>query len=137
MQSRARKVRTLLSGGVAREDSDDELGLEDHPWQWVYAERQSTNGKAQILGAKMGSFSCRIGDTVLLKADGTNEAWVGLIYEFIQGGAEGQDQDQKEAKFLWFASEKEIRNRQKKRTDWLEVLPRKMAPNLADGLLSE
>jgi len=28
--------RFLIHGGVAREDSDDELGLEDLPWIWIY-----------------------------------------------------------------------------------------------------
>lgn len=26
----------LTSGGVVRDDSDDELGYEDHPWEWIY-----------------------------------------------------------------------------------------------------
>src|SRR5438876_8666215 len=90
--------------GVRREDSDDELGTEDRPWEWVYAEETGSepaateetdgtsrkrkrtvatqNAKPKIIGARMGDFECRLGDTVLLKADGSNEAWVGIIREF-------------------------------------------------------
>jgi len=72
--------------------------------------------KPAITGARMGSFECKVGDCVLLKAEGTNEAWVGLICEFL----EDEDGDMA-ANFMWFATEKEIRNKAKKRTDFLEV----------------
>ena len=135
-----------------REDSDDELGLEDHPWQWIYstdsdhvpqsvtvdeplrpspgkAESRSRRGrqtplhdghagKRRIVGARMGTFECMIGESVLLKAEGTNEAWVGLICEFQE---EEEDRDGKAANFMWFSTEKEIRNKQKKRSDALQV----------------
>lgn len=148
--SRIVRARQCLSGGgVLREDSDDELGYEDHPWEWVYdiaVPRDSGNAnrpseptdsqltswdtrqsggpaggdghaKKQIVGARMGSFECRIGDCVLLKAEGTNEAWVGLICEFFEEeGDEG-----KMANFMWFSSEREIRNKAKKRTDFMQV----------------
>jgi origin recognition complex subunit 1 len=61
----------------------------------------------------MGRFECHIGDCVLLKADGSNEAWVALICEFV----EDEDGD-KAANFMWFSSEKEIRNKEKKRMDF-------------------
>src|SRR5271169_2391974 len=35
--SQAERARRYLSGsGVAREDSDDELGLDDLPWEWIH-----------------------------------------------------------------------------------------------------
>ena len=142
----------LSGGGVLREDSDDELGVEDHPWEWLYGDDVSLqdddassiltapetsaaneNGgvltsrsrlphrgdgqvQRQIIGARMGSFECKVGDCVLLKAESTNEAWVGLICEFLEEGEDG-----KVANFMWFSSEKEIRNKGKKRTDAMQV----------------
>jgi origin recognition complex subunit 1 len=151
--TRTDRARRLLAGaGVAREDSDDELGFEDHPWEWIYdnispsAERDgpetlvdvgekvasvlsSANSRrrrqdprlqdvqplGKIIGARMGSFQCNVGDCVLLKAEGINEAWVGLICEFVE------DDNEKAANFMWFSTQKEIRNKQKKRTDFLNV----------------
>ena len=66
----------------------------------------------------MGSFECRLGDCVLLKADGPNEAWVGIIYDFLD---EDGDEGEKAANFMWFSTEKEIRNKEKKRTDFEPV----------------
>ncbi|KAK8049090.1 hypothetical protein PG994_010820 [Apiospora phragmitis] len=118
-------------GGVARDDSDDELGVDDHPWEWVYesaGETQSSSDRAEsarkrkrddlsgkIVGARMGTFECGIGDS----EGSSNEAWVGIISEFVE---EDEDGD-KAATFLWFSTEKEIRNREKKRTDslWNEL----------------
>ncbi|TLD14895.1 hypothetical protein PspLS_10865 [Pyricularia sp. CBS 133598] len=128
--------------GISREDSDDELGDEDLPWEWIYdadglqkrqqedaadaddgttprkrkRTQQSCSGP-RIVGARMGNFECRIGDTVLLKAEGgSNEAWVGIICEFVE---EDGDDGEKAAHFLWFSTEREIRNKEKKRTDFL------------------
>ena len=62
---------------------------------------------------------------MLLKAEGNNEAWVGLICDFVPGEAEeeeGEDGDgevQMGANFMWFSTEREIRNRGKKRGDAL------------------
>ena len=149
------KARQYLSGGgVMREDSDDELGTEDYPWEWIYGDpilvqdnavdststvsgipnanktsdvlpsrtglRNMGDGRSngQIIGARMGSFECRVGDCVLLKAEGTNEAWVGLICEF----REEEGDDGKVANFMWFSSAKEIRNKEKKRTDFMQVI---------------
>lgn len=142
--AKAKRARQFLSGGgVTREDSDDELGLDDHPWQWIYstnkgdksynvetnesvrrkdnslrADHTGESGQRRIIGARMGIFKCMIGDCVLLKAEGTNEAWVGLICDFQEVDEEG---DLKAANFMWFSTEKEIRNKQKKRSDALEV----------------
>lgn len=123
-----KRAKRAVLPGIARADSDDELGIDDHPWEWIYADKQSiqqgtengntrkrkrtTEGQSEIVAARMGSFMCRVGDTVLLKAEGTGEAWVGLICEFLE-----EDDGEKAANFMWFSSEKEIRNKQKKRTD--------------------
>lgn len=121
-QQRAAKARKILAG-VTRDDSDDELGYEDHPWEWIYEKEEteedeglageseheqsatarkrrskpirSVPSKQKIIGAKMGNFKCKIGDCVLLKAEGTNSAWVGIICEFMED-VEGE----KEAKFM-------------------------------------
>ncbi|ODA76635.1 hypothetical protein RJ55_07906 [Drechmeria coniospora] len=115
--------------GVAREDSDDELGEDDLPWEWIYGvEPNEDHGQShskrrkvsdRIVGARMGSFECRVGDCVLLKAEGSNEAWVAIICEFIEPDGEGD----KAANFMWFSTEKEIRNKSKKRDDfyWNEL----------------
>lgn len=132
--SRVQKARQYLTGGaVFREDSDDELGYEDHPWEWIYddttgaddapARENATPRKRKaapdshgqrIVGARMGSFQCKVGDAVLLKAEG-NQAWVGIICDFYDDVVD----EEKMAKFLWFSSEREIRNQTKKRTDFL------------------
>ncbi len=125
--------------GIERDDSDDELGTEDHPWEWIYdddddeadAAKQAEDGNSRkrkrtqmvepkIIGARMGSFECGLGDTVLLKADGSNEAWVGIICDFTYDEEEGE----KAATFMWFSTEKEIRNSDKKRKDfqWVRFL---------------
>lgn len=137
-RSNVERARQYLSGGIARDDSDDELGLEDHPWEWVYAEnvpdeeeqeQDQRRGKKKrgrvtnaqesqtIIGARMGTFECRLGDCVFLKAEGaTSEAWVGIICNF----EEDEEDEQKCANFMWFSTEKEIRNKQKKRTDAMQ-----------------
>lgn len=153
------RAKRYLSGvGIERDDSDDELGTEDLPWEWIYSEEykrqkeaeaaeeeeavidllnteaaSTPSGRAsrkrkvatrsqdpvapQIIGARMGNFECKVGDTVLLKADGTNEAWVGLICDFVEEDVDGD----MAANFMWFATEKEIRNKSKKRMDFLQV----------------
>lgn len=115
-----RARRYLATGGIAREDSDDELGLEDHPWEWIYSQTDGRRGK--IEGARMGHFECKVGDSVLLKAEGNNEAWIGLICNFQEDEDEDGDVEMA-ANFMWFSTEREIRNKQKKRTD---VLPYEM-----------
>lgn len=118
-KSKAERARQYLSiGGVTREDSDDELGLEDLPWEWIYSKKPAKRAGDErgIVGAHMGDFQCMVGDCVLLKAEGTNEAWIGLICTF-----EEDDDGEKAANFMWFSTEREIRNKQKKRTDALPV----------------
>lgn len=107
---KVRKVKRILEGGgtVGRDDSDDELGTEDHPWEWIYESanlnsedcdgpaddakrstpkrrkgRNDSQPEGKIIGVKNGNFQCFIGDTVLLKAEGHNEAWVGAICSFL------------------------------------------------------
>lgn len=109
----------IYNGGVLREDSDDELGLEDHPWEWIYSTK--SRGPSAIVGARMGNFECRLGDCVLLKAEGNKEAWIGLICDFQEEEDEDDEHGEMEmcANFMWFSTEKEIRNKAKKRTDAL------------------
>lgn len=126
-----KRAKRAVPPGIARVDSDDELGIDDHPWEWVYADEQitqvkddgttrkrkrTTEGEPEIVSARMGSFMCSIGETVLLKAEGSGEAWVGIICEFVE-----EDDGEKSANFMWFSSEREIRNKEKKRTDSLWV----------------
>lgn len=111
--------------------SDDELADAEPSWQWIYnstpttersdgtqsdRKRRKVTGD-RIVGARIGQFECRIGDTVMLKADGSNEAWIALICEFVEDDGEGE----KAANFMWFSSEKEIRSRDKKRSDHYPV----------------
>lgn len=117
--------------GIAREDSDDELGVDDHPWEWIYADireaspdgglsrkrkRALVDEEPRMIGARMGSFVCRVGDIVLLKAETSGEAWIAIIREFME-----DEEGEMAADFLWFSSEKEIRNKHKKRMDFLWV----------------
>ncbi|KAK4693424.1 origin recognition complex subunit 1, partial [Lecanoromycetidae sp. Uapishka_2] len=116
--TKAERARQYLTeGGVAREDSDDELGLEDYPWEWIYSEEapKKLGGEPEIIGARMGDFQCMLGDCVLLKAEGNGEAWIGLICHF----EEDEEEEEKVANFMWFSTEREIRNKNKKRTDFL------------------
>src|ERR1700742_363274 len=90
-----RPKQYLTKGGLRREDSDDELGYEDHPWQWIYEDEESpqTSDEPQakkrktssldskkrfVVGARMGSFSVRIGDPLLLKSPEQGKDWVGI-----------------------------------------------------------
>ena len=126
-KSKAERAKKYLSvGGVAREDSDDELSLEDHPRELIYSKdpakkrASGTSGdEREIVGARMGGFQCMVGDSVLLKAEGTREAWIGLICAFVEG--EDDEGGEKAADFMWFSTEREVWNKQKKRTDALPV----------------
>ncbi|KAG8625622.1 hypothetical protein KVT40_006023 [Elsinoe batatas] len=126
----AKALQILQKGAVLREDSDDELGVEDHPWEWIHdgSYVPTEDGKDEgpkIVGARMGNFQCAIGDAVLLKAAG-NEAWVAIVTGFSEGEIEDDEGEMiwsKKASFLWFSSEKEIKNSSKKRDDalWNEL----------------
>ncbi|KAJ5160315.1 Origin recognition complex subunit 1 [Penicillium canariense] len=142
---RKRAEQWMTKGALVHEDSDDELGDEDHPWDWIYAteepeikedtgtpnaspekpcrrraSRPAKKGPA-IVGARMGPFECRLGDAVLLKSPEHGKDWVGIITEF----REEEDEDVeggviKSANIMWFASPDEfLSTRNKRRTDAL------------------
>lgn len=129
--SRARK----LLRGVVREDSDDELGDEDIPWEWVYSAepdsfdqvgRDEINGKKrEIVAARMGTaFGVSIGDCVFIKGEGLQgEAYVGMICEFQEERRRGEEGGGAEmmANIMWFSTEFEVKNKEKKRMDFLPV----------------
>jgi origin recognition complex subunit 1 len=129
-QANLSRVRKILHGGVQREDSDDELGDEDLPWEWVYSAeldgpRRAAPGREQYkVGAKMGSFNIGIGDCVLIKGEGLQgEAYVGMICEFEEEKMEGSGGVEKMANVMWFSTEFEVKNKEKKRLDHLPVSP--------------
>lgn len=123
----SRTKKWLTKGALHREDSDDELGYEDHPWQWVYdgedaavpaeqhtpskkrkasAMSDSVRRKATIIGARMGSFSVKIGDSVLLKSPEQGKDWVGLICAFSETDEDGEEEMC--AHIQWFAAPDEL-----------------------------
>ena len=123
----SRPKKWLTKGALHREDSDDELGYEDHPWQWVYdgekaadSEEQrtpskkckvsaisdSTRRKTTIIGAHMGGFSVKIGDSVLLKSPEQGKDWVGLICAFSETDEDGEEEMC--AHIQWFAAPDEL-----------------------------
>ncbi|RPA92470.1 P-loop containing nucleoside triphosphate hydrolase protein [Choiromyces venosus 120613-1] len=74
------RVRKILHS-VQCEDSNDELGDEDLPWEWIHSGDPKV-GDAEV-GAKMGQFNIGIGDCVLIKGEGLQgEAYIGMICEF-------------------------------------------------------
>lgn len=130
------QARKLLRG-VVREDSDDELGDEDLPWEWIYdclegpntqeddsptntpskKRRPQREAKAQkIIGAKLGNrFECQVGDCLLIKGEGlSGEAYIGMACEFTEEDGE------MECNVMWFSTEFEIKSKNK-RTDYLPV----------------
>ncbi|KAI1911720.1 Origin recognition complex, subunit 1 [Ophidiomyces ophidiicola] len=132
----------LTKGGVHHEDSDDELGCEDLPWEWIYnscptAELPVEGLRARktsrvtspyqtprkIIGARMGSFECRLGQAVLLKSPEPGKDWAGIICEFVEEKDEDSDEQAtpiKSANIMWFASPDEfLSTRKKKRSDAL------------------
>ena len=141
---RKRAQQWMTKGALVHEDSDDELGDEDHPWEWIYAEdlevkedpetsgespdksrrrrssRPAKKGPA-IVGARMGSFECRLGEVVLLKSPEHGKDWVGIITEFLEEDDEDEEgQVVKSVNIMWFASPDEFMStRNKRRTDAL------------------
>ena len=128
---------------MVREDSDDELGDEDLPWDLIYDEpevkdegdtinaspekssrRRSSRParkKRAIVGARMGTFECRLGQIVLLKSPEPGKDWVGIITEFLEEeDEEEENQIIKSANIMWFASPDEfLSTRNKRRADAL------------------
>lgn len=123
----------VTKGTLAREDSDDELGNEDYPWHWIYeddgrtrpsqkrASRGPGNRQQRIVGARMGSFECRLGQVVLLKSPEPGKDWVGIITEFLEvddGDSENGETETtkvKSANIMWFASPDEFMSTKNKR----------------------
>ncbi|KAJ5741242.1 ATPase AAA-type core [Penicillium manginii] len=139
--TRKRTQKWMTKGALIRDDSDDELGDEDHPWDWIFDAEPEVNGeqevknasptksnrrrssrpaqkKRTIIGAKMGSFECRLGQIVLLKSPEAGKDWVGIITEFVEEDDEEQEGEViKNANIMWFAGPDEFLNKQ--RTDAL------------------
>ena len=119
-----RQKKYLTKGGLLREDSDDELGYEDHPWQWIYedeanglpndneisAQKRKANTleakKRLICGARMGSFSVHIGDVVLLKSPEQGKDWVGLACSFSEKNED--DEEEMCIHIQWFCTPEEL-----------------------------
>ncbi|KAL4916239.1 P-loop containing nucleoside triphosphate hydrolase protein [Aspergillus aurantiobrunneus] len=140
-----RAEQWMTKGGIIRDDSDDELGDEDLPWEWIYdteldnagesanaagtpgetrkSSRRRTSHQPQrrIIGARMGDvFECRLGEVVLLKSPEPGKDWVGIIIEFLEEEDDEDDQLIKSANIMWFASPDEfISTRNKRRADAL------------------
>ncbi|EFE37349.1 hypothetical protein TRV_07998 [Trichophyton verrucosum HKI 0517] len=116
----------LTKGGIFHEDSDDELGSEDLPWEWIYEEPQPSPTKKgkksgpKIIGARMGSFECRIGHIVLLKSPEAGKDWAGIIYEFLDDPDPDSGEIVKSMNLMWFTSPDEfLSTKNKKRADAL------------------
>lgn len=99
---------------------DDELNDE---WEWIYnavpsqSSRSRREATRRIVGARNGEFECRVGDCVLLKAEGANQVWAAIIKDFVEYDEDGD----MAADFLWFSPENEIRSGPRKRSDFLTV----------------
>ncbi|KAJ5226797.1 Origin recognition complex subunit 1 [Penicillium citrinum] len=142
--ARQRAQKWMTKGALVREDSDDELGDEDHPWDWIFdaeseleGEAEADNGttpksrrrrssrparkKRTIIGAKMGGFECRLGQVVLLKSPEAGKDWIGIITEFVEeDDDENEGEVLKSANIMWFAGPDEfLSTRNKRRTDAL------------------
>ncbi|KAI9928828.1 hypothetical protein ASPWEDRAFT_49033 [Aspergillus wentii DTO 134E9] len=147
--ARERAQQWMTKGGLVRDDSDDELGEEDHPWDWIYdtgkedtkteeskepaandAEEKSSRRRSArpgakrrrtIIGARMNTFECKLGQVVLLKSPEPGKDWVGIITEFVEEEDEEEEGGVlKSANIMWFASPDEFMStKNKKRTDAL------------------
>ncbi|ERF70657.1 hypothetical protein EPUS_02523 [Endocarpon pusillum Z07020] len=129
-QKSHKKQEWLTKGGLAREDSDDELGIEDVPWRWIYDEgtdlydldktptrkrkaKTLTESTRKIKGAQMGSFTCYVGDTVLLKSPEQGKDWAGIISHFSE--TNDDDEEEMSASIMWFCSPEELSRGKKSR----------------------
>ena len=147
--ARQRAQHWMTKGGLVRDDSDDELGEEDFPWEWIFerdpdadkaegsgsantnngesttprrSSRRGSTRRRRIVGARMGSFECRLGQVVLLKSPEPGKDWVGIITEFLEEEDEEGEEDEKikSANIMWFASPDEFMStRNKRRSDAL------------------
>lgn len=127
----------LTKGGLVREDSDDELGYEDHPWVWIYGDgdkgsnengenRRKRKASAMAsasktpIGARMGTFEVRIGDAVLLKSPEEGKDWAGLVCAFSETDEDGEEEMC--ANIQWFCSPGELVGSKKAKSQ-TDVLP--------------
>jgi len=90
--------QTLVTG--KEDESDEESADEGKDTARTPRKRKARNVSTytegrRIIGARMGTFECKIGDTVLLKSD-SHEVWVGIICRFYDDEIEGE----KRADFL-------------------------------------
>lgn len=121
--------KRAFSTAVASDDSDDNSEAEELSWEWLYSTEQPDVGEkgdgdrkrrkvaasSKIVGARYGDFECRVGDTVMLKAgDASTGTWVAIICDFREDSETGE----MSANFMWFLTEKEIRNTERKRKDF-------------------
>ncbi|CAG8887131.1 unnamed protein product [Penicillium egyptiacum] len=143
-RSARERAQWMTKGALVRDDSDDELGVEDLPWNWIYdtseeapqetetnddapakrSRRRSSRParqKRKIVGAQMGQFQCKVGDVILLKSPEAGKDWVGIVTEFLEEEDEDEeDEIVKSANIMWFASPDEFMGtRNKRRTDAL------------------
>ncbi|KAL7924988.1 P-loop containing nucleoside triphosphate hydrolase protein [Trichoderma austrokoningii] len=123
--------KRTFAAAVASEGSDVNSEAGEVSWEWIYSTEQTDNGEgdrkrrrgsasSKIVGARYGDFECRIGDTVMLKAgDVSYGAWIAIICDFREDSETGE----MSADFMWFLTEKEIRNKGRKREDfyWNEL----------------
>lgn len=122
--------KRAFSTTVTRESSEDSAESEEVEWEWIYNTEQAQLGEdegdrkrrkvtasSKIIGARYGDFECRVGDTVMLKADGSNGTWVAIICDF----REDAENEGMAANFMWFLTEKEILNKDRKRKDFYWV----------------
>ncbi len=135
-QKPQRRRQWLTKGGLEREDSDDELGVEDIPWRWIYDDtpeppdvektptrkrkaKALTESTRKIRGAKMGSFTCYVGDTVLLKSPEQGKDWAGIISHFSE--TNDDDEEEMSVSIMWFCSPEELSRgtKSRMRTDLL------------------
>lgn len=136
------RAQWMTKGALVRDDSDDELGVEDLPWDWIYDQNEEITQEAKddtpakrsrrrssrparqkrkIIGAQMGQFQCKVGDVILLKSPEAGKDWVGIITEFLEEEDEDEEDEViKSANIMWFASPDEFMGtRNKRRTDAL------------------
>ncbi|KAM0486787.1 hypothetical protein ACHAPX_000050 [Trichoderma viride] len=126
--------KRAFSAAISSEESDNNSEAGEVSWEWIYNTEQADDGEkgdgdrkrrrvaasSKIVGARYGDFECLVGDTVMLKAaDGSIGAWVAIVCDFQEDGETGE----MSANFMWFLTEKEIRNKGRKREDfyWNEL----------------
>jgi origin recognition complex subunit 1 len=141
--SKERARQGLIKGGMVREDSDDELGYDDYPWEWIYEAESEDGGndpkdpsqnrrpakssrrrtsqtvpqrqQKMIVGARMGLFECRLGQAVLLKSPEAGKDWAGIISEFLEEEDEDGGELVKFFNIMWLASPDEFLSTKNKR----------------------